>query len=374
MAGNSELKARGVEHGGEIIDNPRQLLELLADEGVIGVPGDIAEDIGRGEHIVRLEVLPGVAQEAGDGRHPVGLGRDFRQHHPGGIRKSHVIELDLVKAGGRGLLSHADRIILRRRLEGIDPGKPFAIVPQRPIGVLDGPLRPRLSQQRVLEDDDPADRIDPLGLQLGHESGEIADGSHLGGADLRRQRHLAGIGNEAPVALDIDDKGIESRRFHDVECRVAQSGRTDAVDGEIEPFRSQRLEGEDLAIPILQLGLDPTIAGGPRQEARPGGFDAKLSLGVADGHLIARGDRGAGNGRTRLLVDDRALFLRPPCPGRCREQQEEGEQRAWTRAPRQGGRTSHHLAFAISFNIRKLASYRSGPSAAGRRRDPGRDR
>ena len=108
---------------------------------------------------------------------------------------------------------------------------------------------------------------------------------------------------------------LSPRRFHDLERRVAQSGRTDAVDGEIEAFRSQRLEGEDLAIPILQLGLDPTIAGGPRQKARPGGFDAKLPIGVADGYLIARGDRGAGNGRPRLLIDDGALFLRTPCPG-----------------------------------------------------------
>src|SRR3989337_4210929 len=70
VAGDAELEARRIEHGRDDVDRRGQVLEPLADAGVVLVPADVAEGIHRREHIIRCETLARLAKEIGDRRHP----------------------------------------------------------------------------------------------------------------------------------------------------------------------------------------------------------------------------------------------------------------------------------------------------------------
>ena len=75
MAGDAVREAGGVEHGAEVVDGVDEVVELLADAGVVRVPEGVAEDVGGQEDVVGHEGVVGFGEEAGDGFDAVRLRR-----------------------------------------------------------------------------------------------------------------------------------------------------------------------------------------------------------------------------------------------------------------------------------------------------------
>src|SRR5882757_7556063 len=119
VAGDAELEARRIEHGRDDVHHRRQVLDPLADAGVILVPTDIAEGIHRQEHVVGGQPAPRLAQEAGDRPDARRLCRRLGVGDAAAcIGETDIVELDLVEARGGGFLGHADRVFPGDLLEG----------------------------------------------------------------------------------------------------------------------------------------------------------------------------------------------------------------------------------------------------------------
>src|SRR5882757_4990800 len=178
VAGNAELEARRIEHGRDDVHHRRQILDPLADAGVILVPTDIAEGIHRQEHVVGGQPAPRLAQEAGDRPDARRLCRRLGVGDAAAcIGETDIVELDLVEARGGGFLGHADRVFPGDLLEGIDPGKSLAILPQRAAGAVNRPSGIGGGQQRVLEGHDARDQVEVLLLERGHQFLEVGNGT-----------------------------------------------------------------------------------------------------------------------------------------------------------------------------------------------------
>jgi len=120
-------EAGGVEHGAEVVDLVDEVVELLADAGVVGVPEGVAEDVGGVEDVIGRERGVGFAEEGGDGFDAVGfVGGAGEDEFGGGVGEADVVELDLVEAGFGGLDSDGDVVGADLGFEGIGPGEAFA--------------------------------------------------------------------------------------------------------------------------------------------------------------------------------------------------------------------------------------------------------
>ena len=80
------------------------------------------------------------------------------------VRESNVVELDLAEAEVYGLPRQVDRVLPDLTVVRIEPGLAVLVEPRFGwiVTALDRPVEPRLSEQRILRDDDPRDRVDPV--------------------------------------------------------------------------------------------------------------------------------------------------------------------------------------------------------------------
>ena len=321
VARNAELESRRIEHRREIVGHRRQFLDPLPDPGVVAVPADVAEDIEGDEHVVGRKPPSCLAHEARDRFHARGLGRDLRIGRSHGVGEADVVELDFVEAGRRGLFGDTQRVVPGLLAEGIDPAQPLAVLPDGTARGVDGPVRPDIDQQVVLEHHDARDEVDPLGLERGRKLLQVGNGAQLEGAGLGRERHLARIGNEAAVALEVDHERVEPALLDDFERRIEQERSTDPVDREIERLGRQGGETNHLEGFIAGGDRFATVAGGANlQGHRPSG-DRELALCIGGDGVAAQGDDGLGDRCACRGVDDGAV----PRLGEARPRQGEGD-------------------------------------------------
>ena len=90
-----------------------------------------------------------------------------------------------------------------------------------------------MGQDIVLEHDDAGDRVDALRLHCGDLRVNVLDDDRPQRARLQRGGHLGPVGDQPPVALDVDDHGVELGALHQLEHALADGPVGDAVVGEI---------------------------------------------------------------------------------------------------------------------------------------------
>jgi len=97
----------------------------------------------------------------------------------------------------------------------VDPRLARAIVPRlrRVVLALDGPVELLLGEQRILDDDDARDGVDAVCAHgVEHRAQPRRPHRHVGvRADLARERHVRPVEDEAPVVLDVQNKGVHLR-------------------------------------------------------------------------------------------------------------------------------------------------------------------
>ena len=180
------------------------------------------------------------------------------------------------------------------RKMGIDPTEFFPVLPYLPRSPFDGIFGMGAGQQIVLENNDPGDGVDPLLFQGGDEGPCVFQDDRLLGADLRRQRDGAGMGEEPPIPLDVDDQGVEFGLFKERQRRVAQGGRGDAVGGEVEGLGGKG-DQPDLRR-CLGHRLLAAVPRCPELEPTVGAVDGKAAVGIALHHLGVAGHCRPGDG------------------------------------------------------------------------------
>src|SRR5438445_61798 len=145
-ARDAQVVARRVDHGADVVEARRQLLDPLPDVGVILVERGVAEDIGRHEGAGRAELSAGMLEESRDRRQPrvlvvwpgVTCGAELAVG-----REPHVVELYLVETVADRLLRDRDVVGPDLFPERIDPGEVLAVDPglaRAPVG--DGQVGP----------------------------------------------------------------------------------------------------------------------------------------------------------------------------------------------------------------------------------------
>ena len=209
---------RGVDHGTEHIHGlPKRRIILSHALDVCRTADHRAKHVRRDHGALPAETFTGVGQKS---RYRLLLGID--RHIDlviSGIRilsdrEAHIVKLYLVKPG-----------VDRRQCDLCQIRPHFLVIrihPCQPIGIRDiaavrlsqRTVRMVLRKHRILEADDPRDRVDPMLLQRPHERADIAyirdTVPHLcDGVRLHLPRDLA------VIVLDIDHHGVEL-------CRVDQ--------------------------------------------------------------------------------------------------------------------------------------------------------
>ena len=107
-------------------------------------------------------VLPGI-----DGVRDVAVGRE-----------PDVVEHDLVEAGARSGRGDRDGVVPHPPVVRVDPGEPGARRPDRPVRCGGSRSRGAPREVRVLEDDDPADQVDALAVQLPDDLSRVVVATH----------------------------------------------------------------------------------------------------------------------------------------------------------------------------------------------------
>ena len=181
---------RRVDHRVDGVHVLRDPLRDLADAEV--ARRSEAEEVRRDAHAERLQPLGGVVDELGD--HPAGRRRrlvrvdDRVDVAVGG--EAHVVELDLVEAGAGGDLGDRDVVVPDALVVRVRPTEACVVVPDGAVRVLDCELGTAGREARVLEDDDAADQVDALCVNLAGGLARLV--VRLCGADLARERHPRG--------------------------------------------------------------------------------------------------------------------------------------------------------------------------------------
>src|SRR5215475_3652018 len=105
---------RGIHHRADVVEVRGELLDPLADVGVVLVEGGIAEHVGRHEGARGGELTAGPGEEGADGGQArlrvVRLGVPRRRELAVG-GKADVVELDLVEALAHRLLGDGDVVV-----------------------------------------------------------------------------------------------------------------------------------------------------------------------------------------------------------------------------------------------------------------------
>ena len=234
------MVAGRVDHGADVVEARRQLLDPLPDVGVILVERGVAEDIGRHEGAGRAELSAGMLEESRDRRQPrvlvvwpgVTCGAELAVG-----REPHVVELYLVETVADRLLRDRDVVGPDLFPERIDPGEVLAVDPglaRAPVG--DRQVGPAGGEDVVLERDDARDRVDAARLQVDHQVVEVAHRGRPLRAYLERERHLGRVENPAAVSLHVDHERVQLGPLDQVEDATADPPVVDAEVGEVGRF------------------------------------------------------------------------------------------------------------------------------------------
>jgi hypothetical protein len=210
-----------------------------------------------------------------------------------------------------------------------------------------GQLGPRRRKQFVLEDHDAGDGVDAACVEVGDERGQVGDRDHALRTDLGGHRHGAAIGNEAAIALDVDDEGVELGGGDEIERRAAEHAAADAIHRQVDGFGAKRHQGDLGGRAGAAVHAGPEIAGSAREHLTGRNVVADKSAVRARPSLAAVRDHdGVGNRSAGLRVDDaKPIGSCGETDGRGREQAGEHE--------RDTGLASH-LGYSL-VNVRNVS-------------------
>ena len=213
MARDALVVAGRVDHRADVVQVRRQLLDALADVGVVLVERGVAEQVGGHEGAGGAELAcgpwPGRRRSRAAASPCCWAWRTGRRQLAVG-REAHVVELDLVEAPPDRFLAEGDVVGPHLFAERVHPGQLLVVDPGLAgPGVDDRQVRPGVGQDVVLEGHDAGDRVDAAGLEIGHQPVEVAQRGRALGADGQRLRHLGLVEDPAAVALDVDDHRVQ---------------------------------------------------------------------------------------------------------------------------------------------------------------------
>src|SRR5262249_27580892 len=245
---DAHVIAGGIDHRTEVVEVRRQLLDALADVGVVFVERGVAEDVGGNEYPQRPELTARLAQETGDGRQPrflVVWPRVLRGAQLAVGREADIVELDLVEPLAGRFLRDGDVVAPDLLAERVDPGE-LLVVDPGPAGarVDDGEVGPAVGENVVFEGHDAADGVDAARFQIGHEAVEVLEGAGALGADRQRQRHLGTVDDPAAVALHVDHDRVQFGPSGQVEDAAADAPVTDAEIRQVRRLDDLRLHDQ----------------------------------------------------------------------------------------------------------------------------------
>ena len=212
---------RGVGHRRHDVEILVGVLERLPDAKIIGIHRRETEEV-RGNNLVR-EPFAQVREEVFYRRPLERRGRlEDRELHRGEVAvrgEANVVEIQLVEAPRAGVFGDGDVVIPRFLRGGVYPGELFVVVP-RAAGtlVMDGELRPRLGENRILKDGDARDRVDAFVVQALQECVQTRD-AHLLRAILHDIGVVDVVENVPGKVLNVDDDGVQFRFLDELDER-----------------------------------------------------------------------------------------------------------------------------------------------------------
>lgn len=211
----------------------------------MGIPGHITEDIDCFEDVIRCQCSMCLNEKLRDRFHAAGLIRwSAESELCGRIGKADVVELDFVKPSLCRLHRDGDIVGSNFGLERVSPCEVLAISEDGAAGEVNSEIRAGRCKRIVLEGHNSSDHVYSLTVAVINKIRERLDGCEPAGTDRSSKSNVAGIDDKAVVALNVDDKGVGSATVDNVEGRVSEDARRDAVLRQVEGLDGKRSKGK----------------------------------------------------------------------------------------------------------------------------------